>query len=72
MRAVRVHGFGGPEVLRLEEVPEPRPPAAGEVLVRLHAAGVNPVDTTCGPATTPCCHPCPTRRAATAPAWSKP
>ncbi len=45
MRAVRVNSFGGPEVLRLEEVPDPRPPGAGEVLVRLHAAGVNPVDT---------------------------
>ena len=45
MRAVRVHSFGGPEVLLLEEVPDPRPPAPGEVLVRLHAAGVNPVDT---------------------------
>lgn len=45
MRAVRVHSFGGPEVLHLEEVPEPRPPGAGQVLVRLHAVGVNPVDT---------------------------
>ena len=45
MRAVRVNSFGGPEVLRLEEVPDPRPPGAGEVLVRMHAAGVNPVDT---------------------------
>ncbi len=45
MRAVRVHTFGGPEVLRLEEVADPRPPGEGEVLVRLHAAGVNPVET---------------------------
>ncbi len=44
MKAIRVYGFGGPEVLRLEDVPEPRP-AAGEVLVRVKAVGVNPVDT---------------------------
>jgi NADPH2:quinone reductase len=44
MKAIRVHEFGGPEVLHLEDVPEPRP-AAGQVLVRVRAAGVNPVDT---------------------------
>ena len=44
MRAVRVHAFGEPDVLQVEEVADPRPPGAGEVLVRLHAAGVNPVD----------------------------
>ncbi len=44
MQAIRVRGFGGPEVLRLEEVPDPVP-GPGEVLVRLRAAGVNPVDT---------------------------
>lgn len=44
MKAIRVHVFGGPEVLRLEEVPVPAP-AAGEVLVKLHAIGVNPVET---------------------------
>jgi NADPH:quinone reductase len=44
MKAVRVHGFGGPEVLKLEEVPDPKP-GAGEVVVRVHAAGINPVDT---------------------------
>ncbi|WUN35933.1 NADP-dependent oxidoreductase [Kitasatospora sp. NBC_00315] len=43
MRAVRMHALGGPEVLRYEEVPRPEP-AAGEVLVRVHAAGVNPPD----------------------------
>lgn len=44
MKAIRVHEFGGPEVLRFEEVADPRP-AAGQVLVRVGAAGVNPVDT---------------------------
>jgi NADPH:quinone reductase-like Zn-dependent oxidoreductase len=40
---MRVQGFGGPEVLVLGEVERPRP-APTEVLVRVHAAGVNPVD----------------------------
>ncbi len=44
MRAIRVHKFGGPEVLQLEDVPDPRP-GPGQVVVRIHAAGVNPVDT---------------------------
>jgi NADPH2:quinone reductase len=44
MKAILVSEFGGPEVLRLEEVPTPKP-AAGQVLVRIHAAGVNPYDT---------------------------
>ena len=44
MKAIRVHEFGGPEVLRLEEVPTPRP-GRGQVLVRMHAIGVNPVET---------------------------
>lgn len=44
MRAIRVHEFGEPEVLRLEEVPEPEP-VEGEVLVRIQAAGVNPYET---------------------------
>jgi len=44
MKAIRVHEFGGPEVLRGEDVPEPRP-GAGQVVVRVRAAGVNPVDT---------------------------
>jgi NADPH:quinone reductase len=44
MRAIRVHKFGGPEVLKLEEVATPKP-SAGEVVVRIHAAGVNPYDT---------------------------
>jgi NADPH2:quinone reductase len=44
MKAIRVLEFGGPEVLKLEEVATPKP-SAGEVLVRIHAAGVNPYDT---------------------------
>lgn len=43
MKAVRLHEYGGPEVLKYEDAPRPEP-AAGEVLVRVHAAGVNPVD----------------------------
>ncbi len=43
MKAIVVHEFGGPEVLKLEEVPTPKP-AAGQVLVRVHAVGVNPYD----------------------------
>jgi NADPH2:quinone reductase len=44
MKAIRAHEFGGPDVLKSEDVPEPSP-AAGQVLVRVRAAGVNPVDT---------------------------
>ncbi|HJZ74395.1 MAG TPA: NADPH:quinone reductase [Vicinamibacterales bacterium] len=43
MKAIRVHEFGGPAVLKLEEVPDPKP-GSGEVVVRVRAAGVNPVD----------------------------
>jgi NADPH2:quinone reductase len=44
MKAIRVKELGGPEVLRLEEVPDPQP-GPGQVVVRVKAAGVNPVDT---------------------------
>ena len=44
MKAIRVHAFGGPEVLQPEEIPTPQA-GAGQVLVRIHAAGVNPLDT---------------------------
>jgi NADPH2:quinone reductase len=44
MKAIRVHKTGGPEVLQIDEVPDPTP-GEGQVVVRLHAVGVNPVDT---------------------------
>jgi len=44
MKAIRVSAYGGPEVMKLEEVPAPQP-GAGQVVVRNHAVGVNPVDT---------------------------
>lgn len=43
MNAVRIHAYGGPETLQYEECPCPAP-GTGEILVRVHAAGVNPVD----------------------------
>jgi NADPH2:quinone reductase len=44
MKAIRVHEFGPPDVMKLEEVADPKPGPL-EVLVRVHAAGVNPVET---------------------------
>lgn len=44
MKAIRIHRFGGPEVLKLEEVPDLKP-GRGKVLLRIRAIGVNPVDT---------------------------
>lgn len=43
MKAVRIHSYGGPEVLAYEDAPRPTI-AKGEALVRVHAAAVNPVD----------------------------
>jgi NADPH2:quinone reductase len=43
MKAIRVHAFGGPEVMVLEDVPDPSP-GPSQVLVRVKAIGVNPVD----------------------------
>lgn len=44
MKAIRVHEFGGSDVLKYEDTPMPKA-AAGQVLVHIHAAGVNPYDT---------------------------
>jgi len=43
MKAIRVHAAGGPEVMKLEEVPDPKP-GQGQVLVKLEAAGLNYID----------------------------
>ena len=43
MKAIRVREYGGPAVLKLEEVPDPKA-GPGDVIVRVRAAGVNPVD----------------------------
>ena len=43
MQAIRVHQYGGPEQLKLEQIPCPEP-QAGEVLIRVHAAGVLPAE----------------------------
>ena len=44
MKAIRAHSFGGPEVLQLEELDDPVP-GDGEVVVDVHAVGINPADT---------------------------
>jgi NADPH2:quinone reductase len=43
MKAIRIHSTGGPEVMKLEEVPDPQP-GEGQAVVRIEAAGVNYVD----------------------------
>ncbi len=43
MKAVRIHEYGGVDVLKYEDAPRPAP-STGELLVRVYAAGVNPVD----------------------------
>lgn len=43
MKAVRIHEFGGPEVLKYEDIPEPHP-GPDEIRVKVIAAGVNPID----------------------------
>src|SRR5437016_11339079 len=44
MKAIRVHQNGEPDVLKLEEVPDPKP-MPGQAVVKVHAIGVNPVET---------------------------
>ncbi|MBI5742200.1 MAG: NADPH:quinone reductase [Nitrospirae bacterium] len=44
MKAIRVHAFGKPEVMELKEMPDPQPDT-GHIVVRIHAIGINPVDT---------------------------
>jgi NADPH2:quinone reductase len=44
MKALRISAFGGPEVLEVADVPAPGPPHGDEILVRVHAAGVNRAD----------------------------
>ena len=44
MKAIRIRQFGGPEVMKLEECPDLKP-GSGQVVVRVQAVGVNPVDT---------------------------
>lgn len=43
MKAIRIHEFGGPEVLKYEDAPTPKP-ANDEVLIKIYASGVNPID----------------------------
>src|SRR5688572_1164532 len=44
MKSIRIHQFGAPEVLKLEDLPDPKP-TEGQILLRAHAIGVNPVET---------------------------
>jgi NADPH2:quinone reductase len=44
MKAIRVHAFGGPENLKYEDAPDPKP-GPGQIVVRIRATGVNPVET---------------------------
>jgi NADPH:quinone reductase-like Zn-dependent oxidoreductase len=43
MKAIRIHEFGGPEVLKYEDISKPQP-APGEIRIKIVAAGVNPMD----------------------------
>jgi NADPH:quinone reductase-like Zn-dependent oxidoreductase len=44
MRAVRIHSYGNSDQLKIEEIPDSKIKDVNEVLVKIHAAGVNPVD----------------------------
>jgi NADPH:quinone reductase-like Zn-dependent oxidoreductase len=43
MKTIRIHSFGGPERLKMDTLPDPQP-GPGEMLVKVAAASVNPVD----------------------------
>src|SRR5215204_6130876 len=43
MKAVTIHEFGGPEVLQMEQVEKPVP-KENEILIEVHASGLNPID----------------------------
>ncbi|HET8686366.1 MAG TPA: NADP-dependent oxidoreductase [Methanosarcina sp.] len=43
MKAIRIHEYGGPDVMKYEDIPEPQP-GPGEIRIRIIAAGVNPID----------------------------
>ena len=43
MKAIKIYEFGGPDVLRYEDIPKPKP-GPGEILIRIIVAGVNPID----------------------------
>lgn len=43
MKAIRIHEFGGPEVMKYDEIPKPEP-GPGEIRIRIIASGVNPID----------------------------
>lgn len=43
MKAIRIHEYGGPEVLKYEDAPVPKP-GPDEVLIKVHASGVNPIN----------------------------
>jgi NADPH:quinone reductase-like Zn-dependent oxidoreductase len=43
LKAIRIHEFGGPEVLKLEDIPEPQA-GKGEIRIKVIAAGINPID----------------------------
>jgi NADPH:quinone reductase-like Zn-dependent oxidoreductase len=44
MKAVAIDGYGGSERLTVRELPDPGPPGPGQALLKVHAAGVNPID----------------------------
>jgi NADPH2:quinone reductase len=63
MKAIRMHRFGGPEVLQWEEAPELKP-GGTQVLIRTRAIGVNPVETYLRSGMNPAL-PCPTHQGRT-------